>query len=467
MNTIHINDVKTEDRVRSCRSQDVIALAKSIEEEGLIHPITITDDNTLIAGGHRLAAFKLLAQKDKKYEQIPFIRFEDHARAVGLIKEGEVVDKAQLKLLELEENIKRKSMTWQETVMGIAKYHNLAKKSPKTVSWTQHNTAALFGVAQSFVSPALRIAKRLENKDDPVWQCENICDAVNLLIKEKKDAVKARLAKQMKVTAQKLDAKVEKQNPLKGISFVDNSDDDDEPVITKSRVYSRDEIEQIYTQGNCLDLLNKFAGKFDHIITDPPYAIEMDNFLGQEAIESVIDTHQVDANLELLPQFIKASRECAKDTSYMCMWYDVVHHEKIIKWAEDAGWIPHRWNVVWCKTSPCVNRTAMYNITKATEVCAIFRASSKAVLAQKRRVNWLLAENFNTSAEHPFGKPSAVWDWLIDTVSFEGQTILDPFAGCGSSIYSIVKKNRIPLAIEVDVNHIANGVNWLHKTLNV
>lgn len=468
MNTIHINDVKVIDRVRACRDVDVQALAKSIEAEGLIHPITISEDNTLIAGGHRLSAFKLLAQKDKKYEQIPYVRFEDYARSVGLLKEDESVDKASLKLLEIEENMKRKSMTWQEMALGIATYHELAKRSPKAITWTQTSTAQLFGVAQSYVSPILRIAKRLENKNDKIWECEGIAEAVQFLLKEKKELVKAKLGEALKVKASTVSKAVKKNGAMLGLNFVDLSDETEEEVVARDSKgdYTKQWLHNIYARGDCLEVLQSMAGKFDHIITDPPYGIEMDNFMNGKSVENVAEQHTVDGNLDLLPKFLQVARQCAKDTSYLCMWYDLAHHEKLIKWASDAGWIPCRWNFVWCKTSPCVNRTAQYNITKATEVCMIMRASSKAVLAQKRSNNWILADNFATSKDHPFGKPEVIWNWLIDTVSFEGQTILDPFAGCGSSLYSIIKKNRVPLGIEVKDDHILNGVNWLHKKLN-
>ena len=467
MNTIHINDVKVIDRVRACRDVDVISLAKSIEAEGLIHPITISEDNTLIAGGHRLSAFKLLAEKDKKYEQIPYVRFEEYARSMGLLKEDEVVDKASLKLLEIEENMKRKSMTWQEMAIGISTYHELAKRSPKAINWTQTSTAQLFGVAQAYVSPILRIAKRLENKNDKIWECEGITEAIQLLLKEKKEQAQAKLGKAMKVKTAKVSKAVKVGDALAGLNFVDLSDEETEDESkADSGTYSKEWIKNIYTMGDCLETLISMGGKFDHIITDPPYGIEMDNFMNSESVENVAEQHKVDENLELLPKFLKVARQCAKDTSFLCMWYDLAHHEKIIKWAEEANWLPCRWNFVWCKTSPCVNRTAQYNITKATEVCMFMRASPKAVLAQKRSNNWILADNFATSKDHPFGKPEVVWNWLIDTVSFEGQTILDPFAGCGSSLYSIIKKNRIPLGIEVKQDHIINGINWLNKKLN-
>ena len=55
-----IDEVKINSGRREARVDNVQELAKSIEEIGLLNPITVTANNTLIAGRHRLEAAKLL-----------------------------------------------------------------------------------------------------------------------------------------------------------------------------------------------------------------------------------------------------------------------------------------------------------------------------------------------------------------------------------------------------------------------
>ena len=57
---IPINDIKLNPGRRAVEPEDVENLAKSIAELGLLNPITIDQNNTLIAGRHRLEAAKLL-----------------------------------------------------------------------------------------------------------------------------------------------------------------------------------------------------------------------------------------------------------------------------------------------------------------------------------------------------------------------------------------------------------------------
>ena len=55
-----ISEIKTRPGRREARAEDVREIANSISEIGLLNPITVDDDYTLIAGLHRLEAAKLL-----------------------------------------------------------------------------------------------------------------------------------------------------------------------------------------------------------------------------------------------------------------------------------------------------------------------------------------------------------------------------------------------------------------------
>ena len=57
---VSIREIKVNSGRRNTEPESVKDLAKSISEVGLLNPITITADHTLIAGRHRLEAAKLL-----------------------------------------------------------------------------------------------------------------------------------------------------------------------------------------------------------------------------------------------------------------------------------------------------------------------------------------------------------------------------------------------------------------------
>lgn len=58
---VPISEIKVPTGRREVKAEDVADLADSIKQVGLLNPITITPDHTLIAGNHRLEAAKQLA----------------------------------------------------------------------------------------------------------------------------------------------------------------------------------------------------------------------------------------------------------------------------------------------------------------------------------------------------------------------------------------------------------------------
>ncbi len=81
---------------------DIAGLAKSIDEFGLLHPIVIDADNNLIAGERRLRAMESLGWKEVEVR-----RFEE-------------MTPDERRVLELEENLRRKDLTAYERSRNLA-----------------------------------------------------------------------------------------------------------------------------------------------------------------------------------------------------------------------------------------------------------------------------------------------------------------------------------------------------------
>lgn len=93
---------------------DIAGLAKSIERFGLLHPIIVDDGARLVAGGRRLAAVKSLGWKTIE------------ARDFGALTE------AELRELELEENLRRKDLTPEERSRNLVALAETAKEIAET-----------------------------------------------------------------------------------------------------------------------------------------------------------------------------------------------------------------------------------------------------------------------------------------------------------------------------------------------
>ncbi len=458
---LDLNEILVEGRLREDLG-DVEGLAEAIESDGLLQPIVVEATPNgprpyqLIAGGRRYAAFTLLKTNKVEFQKIPCMLL------------GELPAHTRVKL-ELEENLRRKDMTWQEKVLGIYRYHKASQRAALLDgdTWSQQATGDLLGVDQSSVSNALRIAKELLAGNERVKNAESMSDAYKVLVGDKLDEAQQEILRRMQAKREaSAKASVDTLLPTLPQSIVVRAN---EIVPAGEKPASKVSLEQIsafYHQGNALDLIPRIAslGPINHIVCDPPYGIDMDNLVS-ESVERIAETHQVEANLGLIESFLDISFKHIAPDGFLCMWYDLDHHEKIKTWAEKIGWRVQRWPLVWCKTSPCRNSQAQYNITKSTEVCYFLRRSEQSVLKKKQASNFVLAGSCSTPT-HPFPKPPQVWNYIIDAVSLENQTLLDPFAGEGSSLAAMFNKKRVPIGIELDEKHIASGLSYIQDKIN-
>lgn len=130
------------DRQRS-DLDDIPDLADSIRRRGgLIHPIVIDRDHRLVAGGRRLAACRSLG----------------HTHIIAQYVDE--LDPLELHLIELEENIKRKQLPWQDECRAVAKFHEIKRK--QHTDWSLADTAKAIGLSigptQERVSVAAEMA---------------------------------------------------------------------------------------------------------------------------------------------------------------------------------------------------------------------------------------------------------------------------------------------------------------------
>src|SRR5258708_24520932 len=108
-----LGSVIVEDRLR--KSYDGIdELCDSIKELGLIQPLVISRENRLIAGGRRIMALKRLG-------------LSELIHAIHFVYNDEV-DPYKLKAMELEENLKRKNLTWVEEIIAKKQLLELYQK---------------------------------------------------------------------------------------------------------------------------------------------------------------------------------------------------------------------------------------------------------------------------------------------------------------------------------------------------
>lgn len=136
---IHVN--RAERQRRDLPNIDV--LSDSIRRLGLIHPIVIDRENNLVAGERRLAACRSLGWTHINCQFI------------------DELDPLLAHAIELEENIKREALTWQDEAKAVAEYHTL--RASQEAEWTQVDTAKALGLSPKTITDKIQVAKELES----------------------------------------------------------------------------------------------------------------------------------------------------------------------------------------------------------------------------------------------------------------------------------------------------------------
>jgi DNA modification methylase len=443
--TIKIADIVIGERLR--KDYGDLGDLDSVSTVGLIQPIVLDKSNEgiyrLVAGGRRLSKLKELGLTEVEHGVTSV------AGKAGFVYAHELPEDVQREI-ELYENIGRKGMSWQERVMAIAEIHQLKKtRAAKDGEyWGQAETGAEVGLTYSSVSYALTVAERLRNPESRFWKCSGLTEALKLLVEERENVANRQKAE---LTAKVIPVPLNNSKEQQEIAIVESLERGDTITVPLSRMLLKGKMENLY---------RRFENGIDHIITDWPYATEMDNLQQSQGginVRRVEAEHDVDKNLLDYPVWMDALWKMLKPKSFCVIWYDNVHWQFIRDLAEAVGFRVQRWPLVWVKTSPCLNQMANKNFTKATEF-AIVLSKQNATLIKPQPVNyWSGPRSANVS--NPFAKPKGLWQWVLSSFALQGDVIADPFMGEASSLLAAVDFGCRVVGMEVAEHHYNNGVN--------
>ena len=420
---------------------DLDSLCGSIERYGIIQPLILDEGNVLIDGGRRLAAATKLGMT-----------------AVPVVYRTNVPESLRREL-ELESNMRRKDFTWQEQVSGVCIVHrtHMREAALRGEDWSLEKTGIVVGgFAPSFVHYCLKLEPHL--KSEELGKCDTVTEAVRLLHRNKADEAMAELAKRHNAQ-QELHTAVTNEPPIScyeaavavGEKFIDEHTD----VFVEGKLLVKPPVAPALYHGDCLSILATLPeGCCDHIITDPPYAIDMamveqDNIGGDAS--RVADAHGVEENLHLLERMWPLLDRALRPGGYAIFWCDMERWSWLADLADNYFTV-QRWPFIWCKTSPCKNGAPFYNFTKNFEVALVCRKGN-ATLPTPVQTSWIVVANDARVQSNMFAKPFEVWRRLIENVSLVGQTILDPFAGEGSCPLAALRLRRRIIAIEKEETH--------------
>ena len=145
---------------------DTSDLELSVAKHGILNPIIITRQMRLVAGERRLTAALRLG-----HASVPIRYLED-------------MPLVEARVIELEENLRRKDLPWQDECRAVADLHNIYGDIAlqENRDWTAKATADNLNLSPTWFARALRVAKDL---DKPlIAKCPSMHQAFNLLSRQ-------------------------------------------------------------------------------------------------------------------------------------------------------------------------------------------------------------------------------------------------------------------------------------------
>jgi len=220
-------------------------------------------------------------------------------------------------------------------------------------------------------------------------------------------------------------------------------------------MYASEGKNKIYHGDNSEIIKTLLDNSVDLIVTDPDYEMSVDHGAGAFGVNKKITFTQIENickgfDLAILDEFCRVLKKiniyifCSQKQIPALLDYFVTQRKcyfNILSW--------HKTNPV-----PTVNNKYLPD----TEYCLFFRESGVYLGGsfETKRTYFLTQSNKSDKAKygHPTIKPLHIIETLIKNSSKEGEIVLDPFLGSGTTAVAAAKNNRNYIGIELNTNYI-------------
>jgi ParB/RepB/Spo0J family partition protein len=412
LNTLPISSIQIpENRQRQeFDLAELNELGESIKTFGLFHPIILREQFEevssnpdigvrhlyLVAGERRLRAVADI------YELGGSFIHDKQPVPVGHIPYillGEL-DELGREEAELEENIRRKDLSWQELATATARLSHLRTRQAAAAGVPAPTTAAIAkevrgsseGIHQATTRREILVAKHL---DDPEIRAAKGVDDAFKILKRKEDAAK--------------------------------------------RVQLAAEIGRSYTAGSAHKALNEDSlgwmasveeGQFDVILTDPPYGIDADTFgdSGGKAAGAHFYKDDYETWKEIITCLAKEGFRITKPQAHLYCFCDITRFEEAKAIFAQAGWKCFRTPIIWHKPNGSRTPWVDQGPQRKYEIILYANKGSRPVTRiYPDLVSYPADENLGHQAQ----KPVSLFTDLLRRSVGPGDQVLDPFAGSG------------------------------------
>lgn len=222
-------------------------------------------------------------------------------------------------------------------------------------------------------------------------------------------------------------------------------------------------------KGDCIEVLDRLIQegvKVDAVITDPPYNIAKPNNLHTLKGRAGIDFGDWNKGFDLFSYIDRVYQLLDKDGSFV-VFNDWKNLGNIARYAESLGLVTKDM-IRLEKSNPMPRNKERRYITDFE--CAIWFTMPKARWIFNRLAQGYERPKFVGSIEkglHPTQKNLGLMEWLIKIHTNEGQLVLDPFMGSGTTGVAALKNGRGFIGIEIDDQYFDVAKNRIESARKI
>jgi site-specific DNA-methyltransferase (adenine-specific) len=406
-------------------AEGLMDLTNSIATVGLIHAIVVRTEGSqtiLVAGERRMKAIETI------WGMGGFFTYERQAVEEGMIPCTYLheLDPLDAMEIELEENIKRQDLSWQERSEATSQLYELrrlqAEKAQKSLPSTADLATKLYpdqrpDSASHAVREELILARNL--KDPDVAKASSRAEGLKVIKRKEEAARQILLGEQV------------------------------------GKTFGRHSHEII--KGDCLKWMAGWApGQFDVILTDPPYGIDAQDF-NDSGGKANAAGHTYDDSLYnwriLITVFATHSYRLAKPQAHCYIFCDVDNFVELRSIMAAAGWKPFRTPFIWHNPTSQRAPWPTQGPHRRYQMCLYAVKGDRPVLKlSPDLVTYASDSNLGWAAQ----KPVALYQDFLSRSCRAGDSVLDPFAGSGT-IFVAAHGLKIK-ATGIEIDPVAYGI---------
>jgi site-specific DNA-methyltransferase (adenine-specific) len=376
-------------------------LAISIQARGLMHPIVVRQTSSgvvLVAGERRLRAIEQLAMtgadgimhNGQKYLEglVPYV-------TLGELSPLEAEE------AELDENLRRKDLTWQEESAAIARLHKL-RQEQALLAGTTHSLANTFEELRE----AQIVTTNYGDTREMIILADHLSNPDVLKAKSPKDAMKLLKKQEAAVKNKELAERV-------GATFHSST-------------------HQLFHSDCTVWLDDAPSETFDVILTDPPYGMGADSFGDGAGRLGNSEHHYKDDDdtwRTLMRRIMPNLFRVAKPQAHAYVFCDIEKFFELKSMMEKEGWYVFRTPIINYKPNSGRVPLPEHGPRRQYEICLYAIKGKKPVTAiYSDVIPTTLEENLTHGAQ----KPIELYVNLLRRSVRPGDMVLDCFAGSGT-----------------------------------